>query len=98
MEKVHFNLVGQKECENVIAQYPDYRVFWRSGYAFRGAGESEDDKQPRVEYDWRYRAKVLLDFNQRMQRRYDWAAAIDIDIDHDKKEIHFNGFSCNDLY
>lgn len=88
----HFELVGAKKANEVLRLYSDYRLFWRSGFAFKGASEVEDDKQPRIE---RFQE---FTFEQRMQRRYNWAAAIDIDIDHEKKEIHMNGFSANDLY
>ena len=97
MAKEKFRLVGSKICSQALQKHPDYKVFYRAGFAFRGAGEREDDKQPHEEYIWQERRKRVLTFEERMQRRYDWAAALDIDIDHDAKEIHINGFSENDL-
>ena len=96
--KEEFQLVGANKCEEVLAAYPDYKVFWRTGFAYRGACDGEDDKQPKERYVFQERRKRVITFEERMQRRYDWAAAIDIKVDHDKKEIHFNGFSENDLY
>ena len=96
--KESFSLVGRNTCERTLQKYPDYKVFWRSGYAFRGAIETFDDKAPREEYVWQYGGRMLLTFADRMERRYHWSAAIDIEINHDAKEIHFNGFSSNDLY
>lgn len=93
-----FQLVGSKKCKEVLAAYPGYKVFWRSGFAYRGATEAEDDKQPRQEYVYEERQNRVLTFEERMQRRYNWSAAIDIDIDHEKQEIHFNGFSENDMF
>lgn len=98
MEKEEYELVGSKTCKEVLAKYPDYKVFWRAGFAYRGAGESYDDKQPKKEYVFQEMQSKVLSFEERMQRRYDWSAAIDIDIDHNKQEIHFNGFSENDMY
>ena len=98
MEKEHYELVGSKTCKEVLAKYPNYKVFWRSGFAYRGASESEDNKQVKEEYIWQERRKRETTFEERMQRRYNWSAAIDINIDHEKKEIHFNGFSENDMY
>lgn len=90
MEKLTiFTLRSHPTCNKVLKEYPDYKVFWRSGYAYRGAAEVEDDKSI---------DKYLSTFEERMQRRYYWTAAIDITIDHEKKEIHLNGFSENDLY
>ena len=93
-----YNLVGGKTCKEVLAKYPNYKVFWRSGFAYRGATESEDDKQPKREYIWQERRARETTFEERMQRNYDWSAAIDIKVDHEKKEIHFNGFSENDMW
>lgn len=90
MEKLTiYTLTGSLTCDKVLKGHPDYKVFWRSGYAYRGAVEVEDDKSIDV---------YSNTFEERMQRRYNWAAAIDITVDHEKKEIHLNGFSENDLY
>lgn len=94
----NYKLVGSKICKEVLAKYPNYKVFWRSGFAYRGAGESEDDKQPKKEYIYQEGRSRETTFEERMQRRYNWSAAIDIKIDHEKEEIHFNGFSENDMY
>lgn len=80
-----YNLVCGKKCDAALVANPTYKVFWRSGFAMRGACEREVDRN-------------ADDFTQQMKRKYDWAAAIDLEVDHDKKEIHMNGFSCNDLW
>lgn len=98
MEKEHYELEGSKTCKEVLAKYPNYKVFWRSGFAYRGTSESEDNKQLKKEYIYQEGKSRETTFEERMQRRYNWSAAIDIDIDHEKKEIHFNGFSENDMY
>ena len=45
---------------------------------------------------------VLVDFlgtfDDELQLCFNWACALDMVIDHDKKEIHINGFSENDMY
>lgn len=81
----NFSLVGSKKCKEVLAAYPTYRVFWRSGFEYRGAGEMEMNR-------------YAENFAQLMERKYNWSAAIDIEIDHEKKEIHMNGFSENDMW
>ena len=93
-----FELVGSGKCKEVLAAYPDYKVFWMAGFSYRGAGEVEDDKQPRKEYVYQDGRSRVMTFEERMQRRYDWSAAIDIKVDHEKKEIHINGFSENDMF
>ena len=81
----NFDLQGSKECEYALKEYPDYKVFYRAGYKMRGAEEHELDRKSK-------------NFEKEMKNNYKWAAATSIKIDHDKKEIHFNGFSENDLY
>lgn len=98
MEKQKLSLVGAKECRKAINDNPSYKVFKRSGFAYRGAKEQEDDKQPRKEFVSQEMRSRVLTFEERMERFYNWAAAIDIEIDHDKKEIHINGFSENDMW
>lgn len=98
MEKEYYELVGSKTCEEVLTKYPNYKVFWRSGFAYKGASESEDNKQPKKEYIYQERRVKETTFEERMQIRYNWSAAIDININHEKREIHFNGFSENDMY
>lgn len=80
-----FKLTSSKKCREVLANNPTYKLYWRSGYAFRGACEREVDRN-------------ADDFTQQMERKYNWAAGIDIEVDHNKKEIHLNGFSTNDLW
>lgn len=98
MNKEKYELVSGKTCKEALNKYPDYRVFYRAGFAYRGAIEAEDDKQPHEQYIYQEGRKRVLTFEERMQRHFDWAAANDLVIDHDAKEIHINGFSENDLY
>lgn len=80
-----YNLVSRKKCNAALVANPTYRVYWRSGFEMRGACEREVDRK-------------ADDFSQQMQRKYDWAAGIDLVVDHDNKEIHMNGFSSIDLW
>lgn len=95
-EKEHYGYAGGKECKEVLAKHPDYKVFWRSGFAFRGAGECEIKREGlRKCYVGREFREAT--FEEQMQSHYNWAANISIDIDHEKKEIHLNGFSELDM-
>lgn len=103
MSNEHYRLSNSKKCKELLAKYPNYKVFWRSGFQYRGAGEyemSRDRKDyPVLKYYGCLKHKmVYVAFEEAMQYKYDWSAAIDIDVDHEKKELHFNGFSENDLY
>lgn len=96
MEK--YSLVSSSTCEEILSKYPDYKVFWRSGYAYRGAIEREILRLPLDNCHEKVKELRIHLFNDSMQKLYDWSAAIDITVDHAKKEIHFNGFSTNDLF
>lgn len=95
MERIQ--LVGPSICEKYLLEYPDYKFFWRAGFAYRGAERVEDNKQPREEYLYQEGRKRITTFEERMKRRYDWSCVLDIFIDKDKKELTFNGFSVNDM-
>lgn len=92
-----FKLVGGNKCKEVLAANPDYKVFWRSGFAFRGAGEGEVQREG-LRKIYRPGGWYMGTFEDQMRQKYSWSAAIDITIDHDKKEIHMNGFSENDMW
>ena len=92
-----YRLVSSNVCKDLISKHPDFKIFWRSGFAFKGAKEVEDDKQPKEQFVYQEGRSRVLTFEERMQRRYNWAAAIDIDFDEDAKEIHINGYSVNDM-
>lgn len=92
-----FSLVGGNKCKEVLAAYPTYRVFWRSGFEYRGAGEHEINREgERIIFQ--PGGLTMGTFEDEMQRKYNWSAAIDIEINHEKKEIHMNGFSENDMW
>ena len=94
---VKTGLTRSKNCKKAIATYSNYRVFWRSGFAYRGAGEREIKREGQ---------RTILcpggfflgTFDDELQLCFNWACALDMVIDHDKKEIHINGFSENDMY
>lgn len=93
-------LVGSQKVREVLNTYADYTLYIRKGFAFKGAKESIDDKQPKREIIRRgiYCVWETLTFEERMNRMYDFYVAFDIDIDNDKKELHINAFSSNDMY
>lgn len=96
MENKYYKLSDGKKCKELLNAYPNYKVFWRSGYAFKGALKQELDRN--TTYKRTYPIKEEVSFEKEMEYRYNWSAAIDIEVLHDKKELHFNGFSENDLY
>ena len=94
---VKTGLTRSKNCKKAIATYPNYRVFWRSGFAYKGAGEREIKRegQRNILCPGGF---FLGTFDDELQLCFNWACALDMVIDHDKKEIHINGFSENDMY
>jgi hypothetical protein len=92
----HFDLVGSRVVRDCLEQYKDYKVFIRRGFAFRGAGEVEDDKSYKKAYI--NRQLVMSTFEERMNQLCDFYVAFDIDVDDDKRELHINAFSENDMY
>ena len=65
--------------------HPDYKVFWRSGYAFRGTDEREMDT-------------TAPDFIEKIESNFNWACIVDVDKDDPiTKELHLNGLSISDM-
>lgn len=95
--KEKYELVGGNKLREVVKNNPEYRYFVRSGFAYKGALEEEDDKQIKNEYIYQEHRKRDTTFEERVERFIFWAAAIDIVVDHEAKEIHVNGFSMNDM-
>lgn len=84
-----YRLVGGNKCKEVLAANPTYKVFWRSGFAYRGAGEREVMREGERKI-YRPGGWAMGTFEDEMRGCYNWSAAIDIDVDHDKKEIHMD--------
>jgi hypothetical protein len=92
----HIELTGSSNVRKVLETYPDYKLFIRRGYAYRGAGEVLEDKKPKLTpHPGGYK---MMTFNERMERMYNFYVAFDIDIDTDNRELHINAFSSNDMY
>lgn len=94
MEKLR--LVGSKTVREVLSNYSEYTLYITKGFAFKGAKEFLEDKQPKPLP--RYGSFRIMTFEERMQNMYDYYVAFDIDIDHENKELHINAFSANDMY
>jgi hypothetical protein len=97
---VSLQLVGSRKVREVLSNHADYTLYIRKGFAFKGAKESIDDKQPKPELVrngfnlvWK-----TLSFEERMNRMYEHYVAFDIDIDNEKNELHLNAFSESDMY
>lgn len=104
MSQVKYSLCGSGACKAAIEIYPDYRVFWRSGFAYRGAQEHEVSKvteetpcYPYWDANGKWHNTRVMTFEEKMEANYNWAAAMNMTVDHDAKEIHINGFSVNDM-
>lgn len=79
------------KLEDVITDleaHPDKRIFWRSGFRWKGARESEiaRNQQPGTK-DWK---EVLKD-------EYHWACVVECTENTDT-EMHLNGFGECDMF
>ena len=102
--KEHYSMGGVGICRKMLAAHPDYKVFWQSGYSFRGAKEYEVSKEtteeccrPYLDASGQWHYKRPMTFEEKMEQNFSWACAIDLDVDHDAKEIHMNGFGVLDM-
>ena len=89
-------LIGSQKVREVLNTYADYILYIRKGFAYRGAREVLEDKVTKpTSCPGGFRT---MTFEERMNRMYDFYVAFDIDIDNEKKELHLNAFSENDMY
>ena len=89
-------LVGSQKVHEVLSNYADYTLYIRKGFAYRGAREVLEDKETKPSpCPGGFRT---MTFEERMNRIYEFYVAFDIDIDSEKKELHLNAFSENDMY
>lgn len=95
-EKEYYRYAGGKLCREILAKYPEYKVFWRSGLSFRGAGEREVQRDG-LRKCFIGREYKEVTFEEEMQAHYNWAANISIDINHNEREVHLNGYSELDM-
>lgn len=92
-----FNLCGNKVVKDAVKNHPDYKVFWMSGFAWKGACgrreiKREGERKICCPGGWK-----MGSFDDELQHCLNWACAQDMEIDHDKKEIFINGFSEHDM-
>lgn len=93
---VSLRLVGSQKVREVLSNYANYTLYIRKGFAYRGAREVLEDKETKsTPCPGGFRT---MTFEERMNRMYDFYVAFDIDIDNEKKELHLNAFTANDMY
>lgn len=95
---------SQAEVWHALGQHSEYKVLWRSGFAYRGAQENEVTRDtceepcyPYMDYSGRIHYTKVQTFTEKIARRLSWAAAVEMNINHEERVIHLNGFSTNDM-
>lgn len=81
IKKESHRMVGDSKVSEIIEKYPDYEVYVRYGFGFRGASDNRIDHNE----GWRERLMGILKGR----------ACSDIDVIDN--EIHINSFSYNDM-
>lgn len=93
MEKL--SLVGRTKIRELLNNYSDYTLYIRKGFAFNGAEEFLEDRQPKpTRYTVGFNKYVIKNqtFEERMQNMYKFYMVYDVDIDHENKELHINAY------
>ena len=95
---VNFNWCSNEKVREEVAKYPDYKVRWMAGFAWKGACGGRELKREGMRKIWRPGGSFMGTFDDELNKCLNWACAQDMEIDHDKKTIFINGFSENDIY
>ena len=100
------SMVDHVSYATVVADleaHPDKRLFWQSGFSFRGAREGEISRNP-ADYPKRRLGvqgcpppPVINSWRDELRKKYDWACVVDCKSNSDD-EIHLVGYSVNDMW
>lgn len=86
-----------------LEAHPSKRIFWQSGFLFRGAREGEISRDP-ADYPKRYLGvqgcpppPIINSWRDELKKKFDWACVVECQSNSDT-EIHLQGFSTSDMY
>ena len=100
-------MIKSVKYEDVVTDleaHPNKRLFFRCGYKYKGAGESEISRGPK---DYPYERSVCIDLRMHyrtmnswkdvLKAKYDWACIVEIESNSDE-EMHLNGLDEGDMW
>ena len=88
-----------------LESHPAKRIFWRAGWAYRGAREREISRAPHepktvMKSDGsdgcRMVPTLIRDWRDELKACFRWACVVELDANTDA-EMHLNGLSCSDM-
>ncbi len=90
------NLISYETVVKDLEVHPAKRIFWRSGWAWKGAGEGEISRDLK-DYPRRILCgPIFASWKDDLKHKFDWACVVECDKNTDE-EIHLNGLSVNDM-
>ena len=97
------NFISYETVVKDLEAHPNKLLFWRSGLAWKGAGEGEVSRAPKdypkrtmVCIDLRMQERVFASWKDALKAKFDWSCVVKCDKNTDE-EIHLNGLSVNDM-
>ena len=97
------NLISYETVVKDLDAHPAKRIFWRSGWKWKGAGEGEVSRDPKdypkrtlVCVDLRMQERMFASWKDALKAKFDWACVVQCDKNTDD-EMHLNGLSVNDM-
>ena len=100
---MRMDLMSYESAVKDLEAHPAKRIFWRSGWAWKGAGEGEISRDPKdypkrrnVCIDLRMSERVIASWKDELKAKFDWACVVNCDSNTDEA-IHLNGLSVNDM-
>ncbi len=86
-----------------LEAHPDKRLFWQSGFSYRGAREGEISRDP-ADYPKRYLGvrgcpppPVINSWRDELKKKYDWACVVEC-VRNDDAGMHLAGYSESDMW
>lgn len=90
-----YNMVGSKRVYTLMEKYPDYEIWLRHGFGFRGSKETMLDKSKEYTIWNRQGYSQKVNWETYLKNELSSMACCDVHIQDN--EIHINTFSYNDM-
>lgn len=97
------NLISYDTVVADLEAHPQKKIYWRSGWGWKGAGEREISRDPKdypivknVCIDLRMYRREIKSWKDELKAKFEWACVVDCSSNTDE-EIHLNGLSVNDM-
>jgi len=93
---MQINHMSYEAAVKDLEAHPQKKLFWRSGWAWKGASEYEISRDPKDYPMTELGVGKIASWQDSLKRKYGWACVVECDKNTDE-ELHLNGLSELDM-